>query len=232
MPAGKGEPFPVTIPGLPRFSPGKVACRKSRVPASDPVARFGNVCVPVAGPCPLPSGTEGRAGRGLRESGVCGIKVIFARVAELVDALDLESSGLSIRVQVPSLAPEFARTSPAWLRDVFVLSDSPESAFPMPCQRNTGASCVPAMTQAAVPLVIEPTISPSTVCDGAVLPLSRPLPGHSQTAARFWPPPACAWGPSSPFPPFRQRNAFHLDRHASVLIFDGRELSGDRRPAA
>ncbi len=130
-------------------------------------------------PCPLPSGTEGWAGRGLRESGVCGIKVIFARVAELVDALDLESSGLSIRVQVPSLAPEFARTSPAWLRDVFVLSDSPESAFPMPCQRNTGTSCVPAMSQAAVPLVIEPTISPSTVCDGSVLSSSRPLPGHS-----------------------------------------------------
>lgn len=72
-------------------------------------------------PCVLLSGTEGRAGRGLRESWLCGIKIIFARVAELVDALDLESSGLSIRVQVPSLAPEFARTSPAWLRDVFVL---------------------------------------------------------------------------------------------------------------
>ena len=109
VPPGKAGPFLATIPGLLRFSLGKVACRKSRVLASDPVARFGNVCVPVAGPCPLPSGTEGRAGRGLRESGVCGIKVIFARVAELVDALDLESSGLSIRVQVPSLAPKIAR---------------------------------------------------------------------------------------------------------------------------
>lgn len=187
-------------------------------------------------PCPLLSGTEGRAGRGLRERGVCGIKVIFARVAELVDALDLESSGLSIRVQVPSLAPEFARTSPAWLRDVFVLSDSSESAFPMPCQRNTGDSCVPAMSQAAVPLVIEPTISPSTVCDGPVLPLSRPLPGHSgrcRSRLRHGSGlPLPVPGAFLPLSPFRQRNAFHLDRHASVLIFDGRELSGDRRPAA
>ena len=37
---------------------------------------------------------------------LCAIR---ARVAELVDALDLESSGLSIRVQVPSLAPKIAR---------------------------------------------------------------------------------------------------------------------------
>ena len=180
MPAGKAGAFPSHDPGL-----ATVLLRKGGMP-EEPSSRqrpcgkvWERLCSCRRFPCPLPSGTEGWAGRGLRESGVCGIKVIFARVAELVDALDLESSGLSIRVQVPSLAPEFARTSPAWLRDVFVLSDSPESAFPMPCQRNTGTSCVPAMSQAAVPLVIEPTISPSTVCDGSVLSSSRPLPGHS-----------------------------------------------------
>ena len=43
--------------------------------------------------------------------------------------VDLESSGLSIRVQVPSLAPEFARTSPAWLWDVFVLRAVVQEAF-------------------------------------------------------------------------------------------------------
>ena len=42
--------------------------------------------------------------------------------------VDLESSGLSIRVQVPSLAPEFARTSPAWLWDVFVLRAAVQEA--------------------------------------------------------------------------------------------------------
>ena len=32
--------------------------------------------------------------------------VMRARVAELVDALDLESSGIAMRVQLPPLAPE------------------------------------------------------------------------------------------------------------------------------
>ena len=180
MPVGKAGAFPSHDPGLATVLPRKGGMPEEPSPRQRLCGKvWERLCSCRRFPCPLPSGTEGRAGRGLRESGVCGIKVIFARVAELVDALDLESSGLSIRVQVPSLAPEFARTSPAWLRDVFVLSDSPESAFPMPCQRNAGVSCVPAMPQTAVPFVIKPTISPSTVCDGPVLPLSRPLPGHS-----------------------------------------------------
>lgn len=56
----------------------------------------------------------------MRGKSVCAIQGIFARVAELVDALDLESSGLSMRVQVPPLAPEFARTFPAGPRNVLV----------------------------------------------------------------------------------------------------------------
>lgn len=85
-------------------------------------------------PFPQMSGTEGRTGRGLRESAVCGIKVIFARVAELVDALDLESSGLSIRVQVPSLAPEFAKTSPACCGTSLFSGRLSGSVFPGPRQ--------------------------------------------------------------------------------------------------
>lgn len=187
------------------------------------------------------SGTEGRAGRGLRESAVCGIKVIFARVAELVDALDLESSGLSIRVQVPSLAPEFARTSPAWLWDVFVLRAVVQEAF-LVRRRGRQRSSIPPRQRAGS--------SPSWPCCCMFLPrpacgelprgivrpsllavASRAIP--HQTAALFLhlflPVPERLL---LPFSPFRQRTAFHLDRHASVLIFDGRELPGDRRPAA
>ena len=178
----------------------------------------------------------------MRESGVCGIKVIFARVAELVDALDLESSGLSIRVQVPSLAPEFARTSPAWLWDVFVLRAAvQEASFLVRCRGCSAAPSLHGSAQAAVlpghAAACSFPVRPATSRPrGIVYPFllavaSRAIP--HQAAAQFLylllPVPERLLLPSSPF---RQRNAFHLDRHASVLIFDGRELPGDRRPAA
>ena len=106
MPAGKAGVFPSHDPGLATVLPRKGGMPEEPSPRQRPCGKvWERLCSCRRFPCPLPSGTEGWAGRGLRESGVCGIKVIFARVAELVDALDLESSGLSIRVQVPSLAP-------------------------------------------------------------------------------------------------------------------------------
>ena len=156
--------------------------------------------------------------------------------------VDLESSGLSIRVQVPSLAPEFARTSPAWLWDVFVLRAVVQEAFLI--RRREEASAAPFLhgsAQAAVlpghaaaySFPVRPAASrPRGILRPSLLAVaSRAIP--YQTAALFLhlflPVPERLLLPSSPF---RQRTAFHLDRHASVLIFDGRELPGDRRAAA
>lgn len=166
----------------------------------------------------------------------------LARVAELVDALDLESSGLSIRVQVPSLAPEFARTSPAWLWDVFVLRAAVQEASFLVRRRGRQRSSIPPRQRAgsSPPRPCCCMFLPRPACGelprGIVRPsllavASRAIP--HQTAALFLhlflPVPERLL---LPFSPFRQRTAFHLDRHASVLIFDGRELPGDRRPAA
>lgn len=185
-------------------------------------------------PFPLMSGTEGRTGRGLRESAVCGIKVIFARVAELVDALDLESSGLSIRVQVPSLAPEFAKTSPACCGTSLFSGRLSGSVFPGPRQ---GRGVVPVAPGKAVPLpCAERSLYP--LCGGPVprvssaRPFLREAGGYTARPRPVPSPSPHACEPRRPSPSFPQRNAFHLDRHASVLIFDGRELPGDRRPAA
>ena len=156
--------------------------------------------------------------------------------------VDLESSGLSIRVQVPSLAPEFARTSPAWLWDVFVLRAVVQEAFLV--RRREEARAAPFLhgsAQAAVlpghaaaySFPVRPAASrPRGILRPSLLAVaSRAIP--HQTAALFLhlflPVPERHL---LPFSPFRQRTAFHLDRHASVLIFDGRELPGDRRPAA
>ncbi|SCM71264.1 hypothetical protein KL86DES1_10964 [uncultured Desulfovibrio sp.] len=51
------------------------------------------------------SRTSGGAGHGLRAGSKCAMETRFARVAELVDALDLESSTIGMGVQVPPLAP-------------------------------------------------------------------------------------------------------------------------------
>ena len=148
----------------------------------------------------------------------------------------------TIRVQVPSLAPEFARTSPAWLWDVFVLRAVVQEAFLV--RRREEARAAPFLhgsAQAAVlpghaaacSFPVRPAASrPRGILRPSLLAVaSRAIP--HQTAALFLhlflPVPERLLLPSSPF---RQRTAFHLDRHASVLIFDGRELPGDRRPAA
>ena len=47
----------------------------------------------------------GMAGRRLRGESKCAMETRFARVAELVDALDLESSTYGMGVQLPPLAP-------------------------------------------------------------------------------------------------------------------------------
>lgn len=155
--------------------------------------------------------------------------------------VDLESSGLSMRVQVPSLAPEFARTSPAWLWDVFVLRAVVQEAFLV--RRREEARAAPFLHGSAQQAPPRPCCSmflPRPACGEPakgyppsilLAVASRAIP--HQTAALFLHPflpvPERLLLPSSPF---RQRTAFHLDRHASVLIFDGRELPGDRRPAA
>lgn len=157
--------------------------------------------------------------------------------------VDLESSGLSIRVQVPSLAPEFARTSPAWLWDVFVLRAAVqeasflvrrrEEARAAPFLHGSAQAAVLPGHAAACSFPVRPAASrPRGILRPSLLAVaSRAIP--HQTAALFLhlflPVPERLLLPSSPF---RQRTAFHLDRHASVLIFDGRELPGDRRPAA
>ena len=115
-------------------------------------------------------------------------------------------------------------------------------SLPCPAQRGSQSSSIPPRQRAGS--------SPPWPCCCMFLPrpaCGEPAKGYPpsillavasraiphQTAALFLhlflPVPERLLLPSSPF---RQRTAFHLDRHASVLIFDGRELPGDRRPAA
>ena len=181
MPAGKAGVFPSHDPGLATVLPRKGGMPEEPSPRQRPCCEVREcLCSCRRFPCPLLSGTEGRAGRGLRERGVCGIKVIFARVAELVDALDLESSGLSIRVQVPSLAPEFARTSPAWLWDVFVLRAAVQEASFLVRRRGRQRSSFPPRQRAGS--------SPPRPCCCMFLP--RPACGEP---AKGYPPsiPSC-----------------------------------------
>ena len=115
------------------------------------------------------------------------------------------------------------------------------SLFPYPAQRKpaqlhpatVARSSAPLFHDAACSFPVRPAASrPRGIVRPSLLAVaSRAIP--HQTAALFLhlflPVPERLL---LPFSPFRQRTAFHLDRHASVLIFDGRELPGDRRPAA
>ena len=155
--------------------------------------------------------------------------------------VDLESSGLSIRVQVPSLAPEFARASPAWLWDVLVFGPGSAQCLSWPDRGKRSCPCIPAAPLAAAPLSRSWTIPPypswgRPVPGGIARPAFLTGPQRAiprQAVARLHPSPCpvpAVLHPPSPL--FRQRNVFHLDRHASILIFGSRELPGDRRPAA
>lgn len=151
----------------------------------------------------------------MRGKSVCAIQGIFARVAELVDALDLESSGLSMRVQVPPLAPEFARTFPAGPRNVLVFcgrASRRNASVPCPAgrhgtSRHPGAppgprGCRQLGGSGVLPAPAFSGVAPSgEIVLPALSGSGRPCPA----AVRSLVPDAPLRAARRPFPPFRQR---------------------------